>query len=234
MPVNRAGCSERPNPGWIGAIRRARSARWSSTGAPGDSPMPGWRNRSGRPRPRSINSIRTPSTASELILPSAAMAFPFARDWMNFPHAVVIGCEIPAPGICVKWGSAVPDTDTSKTEVHRGITYATHDGVALQGDLYLPAGPGPFPVIVNVHGGYWRRGSRDTFQYWGPYLAARGYAGFTIGYRLTQPRLKTYPEAVHDVRAAVQFMRGRAAEFRLDGERFALWGNSAGAQLGAL
>ena len=126
------------------------------------------------------------------------------------------------------------DSSGTKWSLAKDIVYATHDGVALTGDLYLPAGSGPFPLIVNVHGGYWRRGSRDTFQYWGAYLAARGYAGFTIGYRLTQPRLKTYPEAVHDVRAAVQFMRGRAAEFRLDGERFALWGNSAGAQLGAL
>ena len=125
-------------------------------------------------------------------------------------------------------------TDTSKTEIRKGITYATHDGVALQGDLYLPAGPGSFPVIVNVHGGYWRRGSRDTFQHWGPYLAARGYAGFTISYRLTKPGTKTYPEAVQDVRAAVQFMRGSARELRLDPDRIALWGNSAGAHLAAL
>jgi acetyl esterase/lipase len=126
------------------------------------------------------------------------------------------------------------DTPGFESGLVKDIVYATHDGTALTGDLYLPAGRGPFPLIVNVHGGYWRRGSRDTFQYWGPYLAARGYAGFTISYRLTKPGQKTYPEAVHDVRAAVQFMRGRAAGFRLDGERFALWGNSAGAQLAAL
>jgi acetyl esterase/lipase len=125
-------------------------------------------------------------------------------------------------------------SDTSKTELRRNITYATHDGVELKGDLYLPQGEGPFPVIVNVHGGYWRRGSRDTYQYWGPFLAARGYAGFTISYRLTKPGTKTYPEAVQDVRAAVQFMRGSAKELRLDPERIALWGNSAGAQLAAL
>jgi len=126
------------------------------------------------------------------------------------------------------------DTSKSQTGVAKDIVYATHDGVALTGDLYRPAGEGPFPLIVNVHGGYWRRGSRDTFQYWGPYLAGRGYAGFTISYRLTRPGQKTYPEAVHDVRAAVQFMRARAGELGLDPQRFVLWGNSAGAQLAAL
>ncbi len=126
------------------------------------------------------------------------------------------------------------DTAKPKTEFRQSIVYATHDGVELAGDLYLPAGAGPFPLVINVHGGYWRRGARETYQYWGPYLAERGYAGFTISYRLTKPGRKTYPEAVHDVRAAVQFMRGRAREFRLDPSRFALWGNSAGAQLAAL
>jgi acetyl esterase/lipase len=128
----------------------------------------------------------------------------------------------------------VSDTLKPKTEFRQNIVYATHDGVELAGDLYLPAGAGPFPLLINVHGGYWRRGARETYQYWGPYLAERGYAGFTISYRLTKPGRKTYPEAVHDVRAAVQFMRGRAKELRLDPERFALWGNSAGAQLAAL
>jgi acetyl esterase/lipase len=130
------------------------------------------------------------------------------------------------------------DTDRSRTETcteyRHNIVYATHDGAELAGDLYLPAGAGPFPLIVNVHGGYWRRGARENYQYWGPYLAERGYAGFTISYRLTKPGRKTFPEAAHDVRAAVQFMRGCAKEFKLDPDRFALWGNSAGAQLAAL
>ena len=107
-------------------------------------------------------------------------------------------------------------------------------GVELKGDLYLPSEPGPHPIVVNVHGGYWRRGSRDTFQYWGPYLAARRYAGFTVSYRLTKPGQKTYPGVVHDIRAAVQFVRGRAKDFRLDPGRVALWGNSAGAHLASL
>jgi acetyl esterase/lipase len=128
----------------------------------------------------------------------------------------------------------VSDPSKPDCDIRKNLAYANHDGVELLGDLHLPPGPGPFPVLVNVHGGYWRRGARETFNYWGPYLAARGYAGFTISYRLTKPGKKTYPEAVHDVRAAVQFMRGRANDFRLDPNRIGLWGNSAGAQLAAL
>src|SRR5262245_10686234 len=124
---------------------------------------------------------------------------------------------------------SVQETTKPSFELRKNVAYANHEGVELTGDLYLPSGPGPFPSIVNVHGGYWRRGSRDTFQYWGPYLAERGYAGFTVSYRLTKPGEKTYPGVVHDIRAAVQFVRGRAKDFRLDPAREALWGNSAGA-----
>ena len=126
------------------------------------------------------------------------------------------------------------DTDKPKTELRKNVTYATHDGIELQGDLYLPAGAGPFPAIVNVHGGYWRRGARETYQYWGPYLVERGYAGFTISYRLTKPGIKRFPDAANDVRAAVQFLRGNAEELKLDPGRIALWGNSAGAHLAAI
>ena len=121
-----------------------------------------------------------------------------------------------------------------KFELRRNVVYANHDGVELTGDLYLPVGAGPYPLIINVHGGYWRRGSRDTFQYWGPYLAERGYAGFTVSYRLTKPGKKTYPEVVHDIRAAVQFTKGCARDLKIDPDRIALWGNSAGAHLASL
>ena len=119
-------------------------------------------------------------------------------------------------------------------ETRAGVAYATHDGVSLLGDLYLPAGAGPFPALVAVHGGGWQAGARNAFQFWGPYLAERGYALFAISYRLAKKGQKMFPQAVTDVLAAVQFVRGSAGEIKVDPERIALFGASAGAHLASL
>src|SRR5215471_20455100 len=125
-------------------------------------------------------------------------------------------------------------TGSSEQSARSTVSYATHDGVALQGDLYLPDGAGPFPALVAAHGGGWQQGVRSQFQYWGPYLAARGYALFTISYRLAKKGTKAFPHAVHDVVSAVRFLRASATQFRLDAGRLALFGASAGAHLAAL
>jgi len=120
------------------------------------------------------------------------------------------------------------------TNVRPGLTYATHDGEALQGDLYLPTGAGPFPTLVAVHGGGWQQGARSQFQYWGSYLAERGYGLFAISYRLAKKGRKRFPDAVHDVMAAVRYLRLNAGQHGIDSERLALFGASAGAHLAAL
>jgi acetyl esterase/lipase len=119
-------------------------------------------------------------------------------------------------------------------ETRMGVVYATHDGTELAGDLYLPRGKGPYPALVAVHGGGWRAGARVVWQYWGPYLAARGYALFAISYRLATKERSTFPQAVQDVLAGVQFVRGNAGAFHVDPERIGLIGASAGANLSAL
>jgi acetyl esterase/lipase len=123
---------------------------------------------------------------------------------------------------------------TGEVEIRSELTYATHDGVTLKGDLYLPKGMGPFPVLVAVHGGGWVQGARNAFQYWGPYLAARGTGLFAVSYRFAKTGQKTFPQTVQDVLAGIQFVRGNAKEFKLDAERIGLIGASAGAHLSAL
>ena len=122
---------------------------------------------------------------------------------------------------------------TDGVTVHNSIGYANHDGVELLGDFYLPKDAKAAPGLVAVHGGGWVAGVRGAFQYWGPYLAARGIAVFAISYRLAT-KTKTFPEAVQDVLAAVQFVRGKAGAFGIDPARIGLIGASAGAHLAAL
>jgi len=121
----------------------------------------------------------------------------------------------------------------SGVTIHSGIAYANHDGIELLGDLYLPKDAKAAPALVAVHGGGWVQGVRSAFQYWGPYLATRGIAVFAISYRLAA-KTKTFPQAVQDVLAAVQFTRGKASAFGIDPARIGLLGASAGAHLAAL
>ncbi len=133
----------------------------------------------------------------------------------------------------VAWAGAASARD-HEVVVRNDIEYAQHDGVKLIGDLYLPKGVEKAPVLIGVHGGGWQVGDRKFYLNWGTYLAKNGYAVFSIEYRLMKPGLKTYPGAVYDTKAAVQFVRAKASELGIDPERIGLIGDSAGAHLAAL
>src|SRR5207237_3998396 len=102
---------------------------------------------------------------------------------------------------------SLAQAQTLEFDVQQALVYGTPDGGKITGDLYVPRPAGKYPAIVAVHGGGWQVGNAAFYRYWGPYLARRGYVVFAIDYRLVQAGKKMYPEAVHDVRAAVQFLR---------------------------
>jgi len=112
------------------------------------------------------------------------------------------------------------------------VDYVAHDGIKLTGDLYLPKGAAKTPLVIAIHGGGWQGGSPAAYQYWGPYLARNGYGMFAIKYRLG--KAGTYPKAVYDVKAAIQFIRAKAGDLDVDPDRIGLWGDSAGGHLAAL
>jgi acetyl esterase/lipase len=116
--------------------------------------------------------------------------------------------------------------------IRKDVQYVEHDGTKLSGDFYLPKGLAKAPVVIAIHGGGWQNRSRASYQHWGPYLAKNGYAVYEIVYRLS--KAGTYPKAVYDVKAAVQFIRAKAADFGLDPDRIGLMGDSAGGHLAAL
>ena len=118
-------------------------------------------------------------------------------------------------------------------DVRKRVEYARHDGVSLVGDLYIPREPGKYPAVVAIHGGGWQNGNPDNYQFWGAYLASRGYVVFSATYRLVKGA-KLFPESVHDVRAAVQYVRAKAADLKVDPERIGMMGDSAGGHLVAM
>lgn len=117
--------------------------------------------------------------------------------------------------------------------VRADIVYATNDGVELRGDLYTPAGPGPFPVVIAAPGGGWFVCDRVGIKRWGIFLAQHGIAVFAVQYRVSFAD-KTFPKPVCDVLSAIQFVRGSANEFAIDPDRIGLLGSSAGAHVASL
>jgi acetyl esterase/lipase len=120
----------------------------------------------------------------------------------------------------------------SRVDVREAIPYATHSGVELLLDAYLPAGDGPFPAVIVIPGGRWQR--IDRHRHWDvpQYFAERGVAAFAIDYRssLQYP----YPAAVEDVTAAVEWVRANAADYGVDPAQLGAVGVSAGGHLAAL
>jgi acetyl esterase/lipase len=125
--------------------------------------------------------------------------------------------------------------EQTDVQIQRDFVYATHDGVALKADLYRPESSGPHPAMVFIHGGGFRAGSKAGYgNTWGPYLAARGYLVMAVDYRLATATQTTWPQALLDCKAAVQYLRGNAQAIGVDPERIGVGGDSAGGGLAAL
>jgi acetyl esterase/lipase len=110
-------------------------------------------------------------------------------------------------------------------------TYVVRDGHAYGMTLYRPDSE-RLPIVIMIHGGAWRGGTRGDLPDLNSYLAARGYAVAAISYRFA-PRYP-HPAASQDVHAAIEFLKSNAARLELDPSRIALIGRSAGGQLALL
>jgi acetyl esterase/lipase len=95
-------------------------------------------------------------------------------------------------------------------------------------DIYWPAdGNGPFPVILSIHGGAFMGGDKGDIQLM-PMLEGvkRGYAVVAINYRMSGEA--PFPALVHDVKAAIRWVRANSANLLFDPLKIAAWGGSAG------
>ena len=114
---------------------------------------------------------------------------------------------------------------------HRDVEYARVGEHRLLLDLYLPPqSPKQVPLAVWIHGGAWRAGSKDSVpvERW----LQQGFAITSIEYRLSP--VARFPAQIHDIKAAIRWLRGNAKTYAFDSNRFIIAGSSAGGHLAAL
>jgi acetyl esterase/lipase len=174
----------------------------------------------------------------------AASQSPDASGAVTTPPATTPPGTTP-PGPTFPPGTATPPTATPFTPALSARPGATLPDVPYAGtdlanqrlDLHLPARPGPWPLVVFVHGGSWAFGDKEMPAGTGygalrEAALARGWAVASVQYRFSTQA--TFPAQLHDVKAAVRFLRAHAGALSLDAGRVALTGDSAGAHLAQL
>lgn len=114
---------------------------------------------------------------------------------------------------------------------HAQVAYGTAQAQSI--DVFVPAGSGPHPVAILVHGGCWsvRTAGREQLRRLGGELAERGIAAWSIGYRRANENGGGYPGTYQDVAAAIDLLRTEAPGRNFDLARSVLVGHSAGGHL---
>lgn len=132
-----------------------------------------------------------------------------------------------------------PDIEAVKPKLPEGVThqakiYRNVGSRTLHADVFYPTQKKPtgYPGILLIHGGGWRAGDRSLMIPLAQQLAAQGYVTVAAEYRLSLEA--QYPAAVHDLKAALRWMRSQTKDFSLDTSQIAVLGCSAGGQLAAL
>ena len=118
----------------------------------------------------------------------------------------------------------------------RNLVYGETGGGKLRLDLYLPTGGAgdrrPRPVIVFLHGGGWRVGSKKEIEPYVDVFTNAGYAVASVDYRLSGHG--RFPTQIFDAKTAVRWTRANAARYGLDPRKIGVLGFSAGGHLAAL
>jgi acetyl esterase len=142
-----------------------------------------------------------------------------SRQWVT-PLSCLCAASVAAAGVNI--------------EVRRDIEYARIGETRLALDAAIPQGARAVPAVIVVHGGGWVRGDRalDVAPLLQP-LSDAGFAWFSISYRHMND-ISQFGAGVEDVEAAIRFVKAHASEFRIDPDRMALVGESAGGHLAAM
>lgn len=132
--------------------------------------------------------------------------------------------------LCAQIAAAAELVVPETVDFERDLEFANPDGQHLQLNLARPKNAaGRRPAVLCIHGGGFRAGSREGNNGLCLKLAQRGFVAATASYRLA-PKYQ-FPAAVHDVKAAVRWLRANADKYQIDPQRIGVTGDSAGGHL---
>ena len=120
------------------------------------------------------------------------------------------------------------ETETFTTE---DMEYLRHGDTALTLRLFRPDGDGPFPTVVDLHGGAWCKNDLTACFPRDEVLAEAGLAAATLDFRHADDG---YPTSLIDINYAVRWLKAHARDLSLDADRFGLSGQSSGGHLAML
>ena len=117
-----------------------------------------------------------------------------------------------------------------RVTVTENVVFGTGGDRELRCDVFTPPDDARGrTAILLVHGGGWMQGDRTQLKGYGVQLARYGYLCVAAEYRLSQEAI--WPAQIHDVNAALRWMRANAASLGIDPEKICVSGNSAGGHL---
>ncbi len=177
----------------------------------------------------------TATDASRIV--EAATSPVLLASWRLDPPWAAIAGEAMEPWARPILGRGVGTYGWALRRLHHGVTseliplqYGEHPDQV--GDLWLPEGDVPAPVVVLIHGGLWQeQWQRDLMDDLAADLAARGFAAWNLEHRRVGPGQPGVPHVVEDAVAGVAHLAQLATEFPIDPSRVVAVGHSAGGQL---
>lgn len=152
-------------------------------------------------------------------------------------------------GVSLSWSRYLFGTEQANAlaliDVQRDVEFANPDGHPLRLDVYQPrdsmqrepqrdaASRRLSPAVIVIHGGSWSGGVKSDFATYNRWLASGGRVVFDVEYRLASGAQR-FPAQVMDIKCSIAWVKSHAAQYRVDPERLALMGRSAGGQLALL
>lgn len=128
----------------------------------------------------------------------------------------------------------IQDKNLISTEdvVYKTINAENGEQRNLKLDIYRPTQKGKYPAMIMIHGGGWRSGNKSMERPMAQRIALQGFVTIPVEYRLSLEA--RYPAAIHDIKAAIRWLKDNWQKYGIDTTRIAIEGESAGGQLAIL